>query len=95
MVLGLIEIGFVAMLIAPPWWRWFVAVVVAGGVLWPLYLLYPDGVELVTLPWWQFALGAIAVGAANTAVGASVGWLIRWVVERSVRVILSRRPGRA
>lgn len=82
MVPGLILIGFVAMLLAPPRWRWWVSVALAGGLVWLATFFVPDLADPGTLSWWQLAPSAFAVGAANTAVGAAAGWLIRFAAQK-------------
>ncbi|WP_062133466.1 hypothetical protein [Demequina aestuarii] len=91
MVPGLILIGFVAMLLVPPRWRWFVSVTLAGGVVWLATFFFPDLADTGTLSWWQLVPAAFALGAVNTAVGATVGWLIRFAAQTLFTVVRKRR----
>jgi hypothetical protein len=87
--------GFVAMLIAPPRWRWFLLVTLAGGLLWLGTFFYPTMADTGTLSWWQLVPAAIGLGMANTAAGAAPGWALRYMSQKALLAAISRRRARS
>lgn len=62
--------------------RWWIAAIVAGGLLWGLVIGAMSVYENDATFSWALVLGAVLLGATNSAFGAGVHQLILWITRK-------------